>query len=245
MRCRFQTDLLLYVSLILQIGLWFITSDIKPNLGILPEVPSQASIKAISLGDDAFYFRSFAYQIQNAGDSFGRFTALKEYNYAKLYQWLLLLDSLDSRSNFVPALAGYYFSQTQNTPDVRYIVDYLDQHAIKDLHNKWWWMSQAVYLANHKLKDRELALKLAYKLASTPRDDIPLWVKQMPAFIHEQLGEKEQAIYIIKNILENIDSIDQGELNFMHYFVTERLEKLIEEEGLDDILIKRPLTPKE
>lgn len=213
----------------MQIGLWTQTKHYKPDLAIVPDVPSKASIKAISLGDEQFYFRTLAFQLQNAGDTFGRFTALKNYNYNKLYHWFTLLDTLDSKSHFVPSLAAYYYSQTQNIPDVKYVAQYLEEHAEKDMYNNWWWMSQAVYLANHKLKDKEWALKLAYKLAATPRNDIPLWVKQMPAFIHEQRGEEEQAVRIISDILNNVDNIDQGELNFMSYFVTKRLNQLLED----------------
>ncbi len=223
----FRTDLLVYLFLAVQIGLWTQTKAYKPDLAIVPDVPSIASVKALSLGDEQFYFRTLGFQLQNAGDTFGRFTALKKYNYNQLYHWFTLLDTLDSKSNFIPSLAAYYFSQTQNTPDVIYVLRYLDEHASRDLYNKWWWMSQAVYLANHKLKDKDLALKLAYKLASTPRDDVPMWVKQMPAFIHEKRGEEEQALAIISDILNNVDDIDPGELNFMTYFVRDRLNKFI------------------
>ena len=240
-RLFFKSDVFLYVFLILQVSLWNVARDYKPNLAIVPDVPSKLGVKALSLGDEAFYFRTLAFQLQNAGDSFGRFTALKKYNYNKLYNWFELLDSLDDRSHFVPSLAAYYYSQTQNTPDVRYVIDYLVHHASRDLYNKWWWMSQAVYLANHKLKDKELALKLSYKLASTPRDDIPLWVKQMPAFIHEQMGEEQQAMGIISDILENVDNIDQGELNFMTYFVKDRLNQFIEDHPELKKLKKKPL----
>lgn len=225
----FRSDIFLYIFLIAQVILWNAAREHKPNLAIVPDVPSKLAIKALSLGDEAFYFRTLAFQLQNAGDTFGRFTALKKYNYNKLSHWFERLDSLDDKSHFVPSLAAYYYSQTQNTPDVRYVIDYLDKHASRDLYNKWWWMSQAVYLANHKLKDKELALKLAYKLASTPRDDIPLWVKQMPAFIHEQRGEEDQALAIISGIMQSDSKIDQGELNFMSYFVRERLNKFIED----------------
>lgn len=214
---------------VLQILLWTETKHFKPDFTIVPDVPSELSIKAFSFGDEQFYFRTLAFDLQNAGDTFGRFTALRLYNYPKLYQWFTLLDKLDGKSNFVPSIAAYYFSQTQNTPDVKYIVQYLEETSMRDLYNKWWWMGQAVYLANYKLKDKEWALKLAYKLASTPRNDIPMWVKQMPAFIHEQRGEEEQAVKIISDILNNVDNIDQGELNFMSYFVTKRLKQLLEE----------------
>ncbi len=88
-----------------------------------------------------FIFRNFAFKIQNAGDSWGRFTALKHYNYQKLQGWFYLLDELDSQSNFIPSLASYYYSQTQNPEDTIYIIEYLRDHANKDLRNKWWWLA--------------------------------------------------------------------------------------------------------
>lgn len=224
---RYRSDSVLYLLLVAQILVWSITRHHAPSLDIVPDVPSITSVKALSLGDEQFYFRVLGYQLQNAGDSFGRFTALKAYNYHQLYYWFVLLDSLDSTSNFIPSMASYYYSQTQYIPDVRYVVDYLDEHASKDLYHKWWWMAQAVYLANHKLRDKDLALKLAYKLAETPRNDIPLWVKQMPAFIHEQRGEMDEALIIIEDIMKHADHMDPGELNFMRYFVEERLGKLV------------------
>lgn len=221
----FKSDILVYVFLAAQIALWSQTKQYKPNFSIVPDVPSELAIKAISLGDEQFYFRTLTFQLQNAGDTFGRFTALKEYNYNKLYHWFKLLDVLDAKSHFVPSIAAYYFSQTQNTPDVKYVAQYLEEHSEKDLYNKWWWMGQAVYLANSKLKDKDWALRIAYKLAATPRDDVPMWVKQMPAFIHEQRGEEDQAMQIVCDIVKNMDKIDQGELNFMTNFVLERLDK--------------------
>ncbi len=225
----FKTDIWLYVFIIMQVALWTKIKVYKPDFTIVPDVPSEISVKAFSFGDEQFYFRNLAFSLQNAGDTFGRFTALKKYNYVKLYNWFKLLDILDSRSNFVPSLAAYYYSQTQHVPDVKYVVRYLDESASRDLYHKWWWMGQAVYLANHKLKNKEWALELAKKLASTPRNDIPLWTKQMPAFIYEQMGEEEQAMAIIASIVNNTKKLDDGELNFMSYFITERLKKFIED----------------
>ncbi len=222
----------LFILLTIQIVFSLYAKNYPPNLSIVPDVPSKSSIKAFAFGDEQLYFRILAYRIQNAGDTFGRFTALKLYNYRKLYNWFCLLDELDSKSDFVPSLASYYFSQTQNSKDVIYVVNYLSEHASKDLYHKWWWLSQAVYLANYKLHNKDLALRLAYKLASTPRNDIPLWAKQMPAFIHEQRGEYDQALVIINHIIDNINNIPHGELNFMSYFIKERLGKM------EDIMTK-------
>lgn len=212
----------LYLALLAQITLWFYTRNIKPEMYIVPPVPGATEVQALSFGDNQFYFRVLAFQIQNAGDTFGRFTALKQYDYKKLSMWFTLLDSLDRESNFIPALASYYFSQTQNTSDVRYVIDYLVAHSEHDLQKNWWWMAQAVYLAQHRLKDKHLALELAYKLAAIP-GDLPIWARQMPAFIHEDLGEKEAALAIIMGIAENVENLSPGEINFMNYFIKDRL----------------------
>ncbi len=227
-----RTDLVFYAAFISQIFFWSNTRSLRPEMVVVPPPPSPIAVKALSLGDEQFYFRALAFELQNLGDTFGRFTPLKDYDFKRLSKWWEVLDELDPRSHFVPSIASYYYSQTQNEPDVRYVVDYLDKHSSKDLSRNWWWMGQAVYLANYKLKDKKLALELAYKLAQTPRDDVPIWVKQMPAFILEQMGEEEQALIIIKDIIARSENLDPGEFNFMRYFVKDRLDKFLA--GLTD-----------
>lgn len=211
----------------IQINFWLKTYHIKPEMEIVENVPSRIAIKANSLGDEQLYFRFLTLILQNAGDTFGRFTALKLYDYKKLSDWFYLLDILDDKSNFVPSIASYYYSQTQRSSDVKYIINYLDDHASKDLVDKWWWLSQAVYLANFKLKNKILALSLAYKLAKIPAN-MPMWARQMPAFIHEQLGEKQQAYLVIKDIIDNKNNLTTEEMNFMNYFIKDRLNMLLD-----------------
>ena len=78
-----------------------------------------------------------------------------------IHQWLLLLDTLNHRSNLLPSMATYYFSQTQNPNDVHYMTNYLYVHASKDIEHKWWWLLQCIYLAMYKLNNMDLALKVA------------------------------------------------------------------------------------
>lgn len=221
-----KRDYLFFLFLILQVILWTQIKSIKPDMSVIPPLQTETSIKAASFGDEEFYFRVLAFEIQNAGDTFGRITPLKDYDYSLLSKWFHLLDVLDSKSNFIPALAAYYYSSTQYAPDNKYIVDYLEAHADKDPYNKWWWYSQAVYIAKHKLDNKQRALEIAYKLAASPNPNIPLWTRQMPAFILEDIGEKEEAAIIIQNIIDNVDDIPDGELNFMYYFMKDRLEKM-------------------
>ena len=210
---------------------WWQLKDRTPPMDIVALPPSKTSVAALSLGEEQVFFRLLGMQVQTAGDLFGRFTALYKYDYHRLLDWFRLCDSLDAQSNYIPTLASYYFSQSQFTPDVRYVVTYLREHSEHDLKHKWWWLVQAIYLANHHLKDTELALDMAKELEG--QRDLPLWVQQMPAFIHEQRGEMDSALKIMQDIQDNEKDIPQGELNFMQYFVKERIHALDKNHGVE------------
>jgi hypothetical protein len=209
---------------------WFQTEKIKPDIYIVPPVPSLNSVKAFAFGDEQFYFRILGLRIENAGDSFGRFTALKNYDYLALYKWFKILDNLDNRSIYIPTLAATYYSQTQKKEDTKYIVRYLDEFASRDIDKYWWWMVQAFYIANSTLKDYPLALKLAYKLSENENEKAPNWTRQLPAFVHAQMGEDCAAFLFINKILQDDQTgerkIAADEMEFMRYFIKERLDSL-------------------
>lgn len=218
---------LLLALVCLQLGFWYHTKDIKPDLGIVPDVPGRATVRALAFGDNQFYFRVLAFMLQNAGDTYGRFTALRYYDFNKLYHWFNLLDDLDPKSNMIPSLATYYFAQTQNTADVRYVVDYLYTHSTRDVEHKWWWLLQSIYLAMHKLSDMDLALKVAKPMVN-PK--VPAFAQEMAAVVHEKRGEMEDALHVMQVIKEHATEITDADLKYMTYFVKERLEKLDEME---------------
>lgn len=207
----------------LQGAFWYETHEILPDMTIVPDVPGEETVKALSLGDEQFFFRLLGLQLQNSGDTFGRFTALKKYDYHKLYHWFRLLDKLDARSSYIPSMAAHYFSQTQKREDVKYVVDYLVEHSAERPEEKWFWLVQAIYLANHKLENRQLAIQIAKHLEGDY--DIPIWARQMPVFMYEQSGEAEAALGVLLAILTNAKDLDRGELNFMQHLVEERLGK--------------------
>lgn len=213
-----------------QIFFWKKTESLKPHFDLVPAAPSKYLTSALAFGDDEFLFRIFATRLQNSGDVFAGFVALKNYDYLRIYQWLKVLDSLDSKSNFAPALASYYYSQTQKTEDSRYIVNYLDEHAAKNLDEKWWWLLQAIFIAKSQLKDLDLALDLAYKLSKNNAKNAPFWTKQMPAFISKEMGNNCLAFSIIEKLLQEsekgVHQISVKEMNFMRHFISEQLARL-------------------
>ena len=208
----------------LQIAVWWHGLAYKPRIEIVPNVPGKIAVDALAFGEKQGFFRLLGLHLQNFGDSFGRMSALKDYDFSRLERWMVLLDSLDRRSDYIAFLAGHYFSQTQNTQDLRFVINFLAHYSEGRLDEKWWWRTQAVYLAQHKLQDLPLALTLAKPLAYAK--NVPLWVNQMPAFIHEKRGEFADALAIMEQVSNNADSLTQGELNFIRYFVKERLQAL-------------------
>lgn len=224
-RNSFRLCLILAILVFMQLGYWYKTKGIVPEMGIVPDVPGRQALHAMTFGDDQFYFRILAFNIQNAGDTFGRSTSLRYYDFNKLYMWFNLLDELDAKSNMIPAMATYYFSQTQNTADVRYVVDYLYTHSTRDVGGKWWWLVQSIYLAMHKLNDNDLALKVSAPLVDKT---VPVWAQQMAAVVREKRGEMEDAYNIMQTIKEHAESKDikDMDLKYMTYFIKERLHRL-------------------
>ena len=211
---------------------WHKTENIKPDIHVVPPLPSKHSVAALSFGDPQFYFRVKALAIENAGDSFGRFSALRDYDYALLYQWFKMLDGLDDKSSYIPSLAATYYSQTQNPYDTKYLIKYLEEYSSRDVDKYWWWMFQAFFMANNSLKDHEWALKLAKKLSLNENVDAPEWSRQLPAFVYKKMGKDCDAFLFVKKIIDDNDSgkkvIAAKEMDFMRLFIKETLERLKE-----------------
>jgi hypothetical protein len=223
---------LLLALLACNIAFWSQTHHIRPALDVVPPVPSKEELALLKMGDDQFYFRSLALQMQNAGDTYGRFTALREYDMNEVYRWGTLLDTLDPHSDMMPALVAYYFSQTQKTEDVRPLVNYLYEHSVRDVAHNWWWLLQAIYLAQYRLNDMDLAMKVANPLVDK---SVPIWAQQMAAVVHEKRGEMQDALQIMETIKNNADAIPERDLRYMVYFVKERLKRLDKLKDFKDV----------
>lgn len=221
--------ILLAMMVVLQLGFWWHTHAVRPDLSVVPNVPGKQAVHAMALGDDQAYFRMLGLYLQNSGDYFGQFTSLRMYDFARLYQWFLLLDELDPVSNMIPSLAAYYYSQTQNTDDIRYVVDYLYEHSMRDVGAKWWWLLQSIYLSMHRLNDNDLALKVSAPLVDKR---VPVFAQQMAAVVREKRGEMEDALSIMETIAENADQMSEADLLYMTYFVNERIKAI--EQGRKD-----------
>ncbi len=226
--------LLLIALTLMQSVFWYHTHSRLPDMTVVPTPPGKPALDVMSFGDSEFLFRSMAFIMGNAGDTFGRTTPLYKYDMEKVRQWFTLLDHYNAKSNLLPSLAAYYYSQTQNHRDVRYMVMYLKDHAMRDISSKWWWLVQATYLSLHRVDDTMLALEVSSPL--TQAKGVPISMQQLPAIVHEKRGEFGDAMYIMEGLLNSTQDIPEEELRYMNYFIEERIQKLDE---LDEKAKKR------
>ena len=180
----------------------------------------------MALGDTQFAYRLGAMTLQNLGNTGGNVVAVKEYDYKKLGAWFWLLNELDPASNHVPMMAAYYFGASPIKEDLAIVADYLATIGQIPVSNKWRWLAHAVFLARHRMQDLDRALDYAYKLSKMDlKDDtLPIWARQMPAFVLSEQGERESSRKIVEEILLTANDLHPNEVNFMAAYLIEQLD---------------------
>jgi len=189
--------------LVLNMAFWLSIRDKQSSWLNVPPAPDKKYAAAYGLGDTSFAYRLNGLMIQNMGDVGGRTTPLDQYDYKTLSQWFFVQDDLDPISDFTPNLASYYFGAVQKPEKLYPVLDYLELVGQRAQAEKWRWLAQAVYLSRFRIKDKDRALELANVLARTENKDVPAWVKQMPAFIMVDSGEKDAAYALMTKILQS------------------------------------------
>jgi hypothetical protein len=220
LRTRFHsTTLLLLLALALQLGLAHGLKPITPHRDILPNPPSNRELDAMAFGDRQFLYRQLVLDLQNFGDTGGRSTHMSLYDMDKVVGWLSALDRLDNNANHHLVLATRYFTQTREGDDLKKIVRYLQQHITENPRHAVW-LGDAIYLAQARLGDLALALELGDLIDAISPRDVPLAVRQLPAFLRERAGLYAAAAQAMQKVRETWGDIaGPAELVFMEKYV--------------------------
>ena len=218
-RARRGALILLAAALLLHAALALHHRERRADWSGVPLPPPLLIAPAMALGDSQLFYRAAAFALQNMGDEGGRVTPLADYDYARLGAWLDLLDRLDPEARYAPTLAAYYFGQTPDPEGLRRIVAYLSRVGARDPARNWRWLTHATYLARHRLHDLPLALAVARHLAGLPEGEVPLWVRQMPAFVLAEVGEREAARDLMATILATDTNLSPDEAAVIEQFI--------------------------
>ena len=183
---------LLIIAVFLNVSLWLHSHNIYIKWTNVPPAPKIASAHASFLGDDEFSFRAWALALQNYG-SVGQAQPFKDYNYQLLEDWFFLLDKLDPHSRFVPRLAAYYYSSTQDPAQIPHLIKYLEAVGMRPGYRNWEWLAQAAYLARHRMNNLNEALRIAKEMADIYMPGMPLWVRNMEPMLKSDMGDWQTA----------------------------------------------------
>ncbi|HAU29197.1 MAG TPA: hypothetical protein DCW68_03695 [Rhodospirillaceae bacterium] len=214
---------LLVALTVAQGGLGYLLRKVPPHYHTLSAPPGHQAFVAQTLGDPQFGFRMAGLRLQHEGNLDGRILPYKSMDYKRLADWFSLLDRMDATSSVTPTMAAFLFVSSQTPEDTRYLVDYLERHAMRDPQHKWRWLAQAVHIAWYRLGDRDRSLGLAKELADLPVSDLPYWARQMQVFILMDLGEKPSARAILEKIAETDHNLPENERLWMQRFIQRHL----------------------
>jgi hypothetical protein len=207
------------LALVGQLVFWQQTAALRPDYEIIPVPPSPLAVSAMAFGDRQGLYRLLAHELQDFGDTGGRVTPLLNYDYDRVLTWLRVLDGLDDRSDYSLALASYLFGQISDPRRASMMAGYVRDRAMLDPVRNWRWLAQAVYIARHHAHDMRMALVIARDLAAVPDPSLPMWTRQMPAFVLAGVGDTEAARDLMGAILGSSSNISPEERNFMRGFI--------------------------
>lgn len=219
-RCYF---LMLLAALAGQILFWQQARDVRVLWSGVSTAPAPEMAMVMGLGDGQLYYRFSGLGLQNLGDWAGAVTPFSQYDYGRLAGWFRLLSQLDPGSHYVPALAAYYYGQSNDPGQLRQIIGYLRGIAVQNPNRHWRWLAYSAYLARYRVKDPVLGLELAKQLAGLQAAGLPVWTRQMPAFVLAEQGDVEAARDILETILATTPDLPQAEQKFMRSYIDDRL----------------------
>lgn len=214
------TALLLYLLVVAHGALTWTYRGVRPELEIIAPPPGAQVRTVLAFGDEQLLYRMWALGLQNAGDTGGRTTAMRDYNYDYVLGWLNALSALDPHAEYHLLLAARYFSYTPNKNDLRRLVDFIAADVGRAPDKKWYWLTQAVIIAETKIGDLPLALDLARKLAAYDLPGGPGAPRMLPAILLEKVGrlaEAESAMEEVRTRWWN--DLTEDERRYLEYFI--------------------------
>ena len=182
----------------------------------LPRPPSLAALRLASLGDPIpvakilmLYLQAFDYRAGNR-------IPYQALDYSRVRAWLGTILELDPDGQYPLMAASRLYAEVPQQAKEREMLDFVYEQFFKDPNRRWPWLAQAAAIAKHRLKDLPLARKYAAAIQEhATADNVPLWARQMEAFIAEDMNELETARIMIGGFIAKGLVKQPGELRFL------------------------------
>ncbi len=214
---------ILIFSLVSQCLWHYSFNQLEVKRQVLPSPPHSSLIRLVSLDETITSAKILMLWLQAFDNQPGISIPLKELDYDKVIDWLDVILELDNKIQYPLLAAIRFYAEVQDVDKQKKMVQYISEKFIERPNERWSYMTHAVYIAKHRIKDMQLAVKCAHLIRQYAQgENVPHWAKQMEIFVLEDVGELESAMIIIGGLLES------GELKDPHQrdFLSQRLKEI-------------------
>lgn len=182
----------------------------------LPPAPQAETLMLFSVGEPIalaklamIYLQAFDYRSNDP-------VPYRNLDYGRLETWLERILELDPAGQYPLLAASRIYAEVPDEAKERQMLEFVFREFLVDPNRRWPWLAHAAILAKHQLKDLRLALRYAEALERhTSAENAPAWVRQMRAFVLEDLDELEAARVIIGGYIASGEAKDPAEMRFL------------------------------
>ena len=228
---------LLAVTLALQI-VWHVTRPPRiATTSALPAPSPPVTLQMFSLGDRIALSKMLMLRLQAFDNQPGISIPYRDLDYQTVCAWLDEILALDGRGQYPLFAASRLYSEVPDKARQRLMLEFVYRKFLADPDRRWPALAHAVYMARHRLQDLPLALRYARALTGhVTSANVPYWVRQMQAWLLEDMGELEDARILLGGLVESGTIKDPHELLFLR----RRLQRLEFETGIKGGLSEFP-----
>jgi hypothetical protein len=182
----------------------------------LPLLPSVSTLRLAAMGDAAPLARLLMLYLQAFDLHAGNQLPYRSLDYDRLIDWLGKIMELDPEGQYPLHAASRIYAEVPNAEKQRKMLDFVYRQFFADPDRRWPWLAQAAAVAKHQLRDLPVARRYAAAIQRyATAADVPIWARQMEAFILEDMDELETARVMIGGFVTSGQVRDPGELRFL------------------------------
>lgn len=207
---------LLAVSLAAQIAWRTSSSGGRTDSAELPQAASMPALRLASFGEPTALGKILMLYLQSVDFQAGSRIPYRNLDYDRLIAWLSRILELDPKGQYPLVAASRLYAEVPDPERQKKMLEFVHRQFFADPNRRWPWLAHAAAIAKHELKDLPLALRYATAIETYATDaHVPLWAKQMRAFILEDMNELDMARSIIGGYITNGNIDDPRELRFL------------------------------
>jgi hypothetical protein len=185
--------------------------------------PSMNTLRMAAFGDPVPLAKLLMLNLQAFDLQAANQVRYQDLDYDRLIAWLRVILTLDPAGQYPLHAASRIYADVADETRQRKMLEFVYEAFFADPDHRWPWLAQAAAHAKHRLHDLPLARLYAAAIQQhTKSMNVPIWAKQMEAFILEDMNELEAAKVMIGGFIASGQASEPGELKFLE----ERLKQI-------------------